>query len=158
MNIFLLDEDVQQAARYHNDKHVVKMILETAQLLSTAHHVYESPLAESLYRKTHVNHPSAVWVRESASNYVWAYYLFEELCNEYTFRYGKVHKTWVEKSDALMYLPENMPDRGLTEFPQCMPDECKVEGNPVQAYRNYYKMHKNHIAKWTNREVPYWWN
>lgn len=156
MNIFILDENQQKCAEYHNDKHCVKMIVEMAQLLSTAHHVAESPIANTLYRKTHVNHPCAKWVRESKDNYEWAYRLFVELCHEYTHRYGKTHKTFMEKAIALGNVPD-LPDVGLTAFAQCMPDECK-DDNPIDAYRNYYKEHKSHIASWKNREIPFWFN
>jgi len=157
MNIFILDENPDVAAKLHNDRHVVKMIVETAQLLSTAHHVAESPIAPLLYRKTHTNHPCAKWVRESKANYEWAYRLFVELCHEYTHRYGKTHKTFAEKAIALGNVPE-LPNVGLTPFPQCMPDECKVEGDAVSAYRKYYQVAKAHIATWKNRETPKWFN
>ena len=92
---------------------------------------------------------------ESKANYEWAYRLFVELCREYTYRYGKTHKTFTEKAIALGNFP-NIPDIGLTPFPQCMPDECKVQGDAVSAYRKYYKKHKAHIANWKNRETPAW--
>jgi hypothetical protein len=157
MNIFVLDKDADRCARYHNDKHVIKMILELAQLMSTAHHVCESPVAEKLYRKTHVNHPCAIWVRESKDNYRWTYGLFMALSSEYTYRYGKTHKTVSEKAEALGIVPPNIPELGLTEIPQCMPDDCKVESDPIEAYRNYYKRHKSHIASWKGRSTPEWY-
>ena len=156
MNIFALDMNPDVCARYHNDKHCVKMIVESAQLLSTAHHVAESPVASQLYRKTHTNHPCAKWVRESKANYEWLYFLFVALSHEYTHRYGKTHKTLDEKGIALGNLP-NMPDVGLTDFPQCMPDEYKND-DPVEAYREYYRKGKAHLAAWKNRDVPEWWN
>ena len=155
MNIFILDNDVKKAAAYHNDKHCVKMILELAQLMSTAHHVTESPFADKLYKKTHVNHPCAIWVRESESNYLWTYRLFVALCDEYSLRYGRLHKTFSERAGWLAMIPE-LPNVGQTEFKQCMPDDCKVEGDAVQAYRNYYKLHKSHIATWKT-DPPDWW-
>lgn len=157
MNIFILDENPDVAATLHNDKHVVKMIVETAQLLSTAHHVAGSPIAAKLYRKTHENHPCAKWVRESKANYEWAYFLFNALCIEYTYRYGKQHKTMREKAIALGNIP-NIPDVGLTPFPQCMPDDCRVPGDPVSAYRKYYREHKSHIANWKKRDIPEWYS
>lgn len=156
MNIFILDDDPVQAAKYHNDKHCVKMIVETAQLLSTTHHFYDSDIADKVYRKTHVNHPSTIWVRESRSNYEWTYRLFTALCDEYTNRYGKVHKTMLEKGPYLSNPPDGIPEVGLTNFPQCMPDDCMVLDDPVTAYRNYYKQYKAHIAKWKLGQ-PDWW-
>ena len=124
MNIFYLDHDTQKCAEMHNDKHVVKMILEYAQLLSTAHRILDGVLSTgvsasgrkktvyvladdrdtTLYSATHVNHPSAVWVRQSDANYMWLAELLEMVCGEYTYRYGKVHK--VER-DGLMQALKN---------------------------------------------------
>ena len=87
MNIFYLDKDPKKCAEMHCDKHVVKMILEYAQLLSTAHRVLDgNEWADhvGLYKATHKNHPSAIWARESAGNYFWLNKLFQELCKEYT--------------------------------------------------------------------------
>lgn len=159
MNRFILSTNPAEAAKFHNDKHVVKMILEEAQMLSTSHHLLNENMSEqisqSIYRPTHKNHPCSVWVRESRSNYNWAYALFQELCNEYTFRYGKVHKSW-SLSPFLKDAPFLLDDKGLTPFPQAMPDHCKNE-NAVLAYRTYYLMEKTSIANWTNRTVPSWW-
>ena len=157
MNIFVLDQTPEMSAKYHCDKHVLKMIIETAQLLSTAHHVLtpDSTIAKSVYRKTHVNHPCAVWVRTCYENYEWTYNLLLKLLAEYEFRYGKHHKT----GDLTQYLktpPANITMLGhMTQRPQCMPDDCKQEST-VSAYRDYYIKHKNHFAKWTKRETPNW--
>ena len=158
MNIFLLDKNTKTNAAMHCDKHVVKMILEYAQLLSTAHHVLDGEnVPEGLYRKTHANHPSAKWVRESNNNYTWLYCLFTDLCDEYTHRYSKTHATDKKLRKTLMSLPKNIPVGYLTPIPQCMPDEFKTD-NPVDAYRNYYRGDKAYIAKWTKRPMPDWWN
>src|SRR5574343_549928 len=94
MNIFYLDHNTGVCSRYHCDKHVVKMILEYAQLLSTAHHILDKDGAPSvLYKPTHINHPSAVWARANAENYRWLVSLFIDLNKEYTFRYNKRHKS-----------------------------------------------------------------
>lgn len=181
MNIFYLDADPALSASYHNDKHTVKMILEYAQLLSTAHRMLDgSPtrmksrtgrnivryiLLDSrdsiLYTSTHANHPSAVWVRKSSNNYVALHSLLVELCKEYTFRYGKVHKC--ENTglvDALKQVPTNISSDPFTEPTPAMPDECKVVGDSVQSYRNYYNMRKQHIASWkgkvNSRSAPSW--
>lgn len=135
MNIFYLDRDPVEAARMQCDRHVVKMILETAQLLSTAHAELdgESPA----YKPTHKNHPSAVWVRSSAAAYRWAWRHLAALGIEYKNRYGKVHKTIREHLDALYNAPEAIPAGDFVDPPQCMPDECKRD-DAVLAYQLYY--------------------
>ncbi len=92
MNIFVLDQDPKVCAKYHNNKHVVKMILETAQLLCGVHHMVESKI-EIPYKLSHKNHPCSIWARECIENYVWLCDLGMELCFEYTYRYGKKHKS-----------------------------------------------------------------
>ena len=153
MNIFYLDEDPKLCAQYHCDKHVCKMIIEGVQLLSTAHWMTGG---EAPYKKTHVNHPSNKWVRESLSNYVWLCDMTMELCKEYTHRYGKRHKTQQHLEWCMVNLP-NIEDNGFTEIPQAMPDECKRE-NPIDGYRNYYNVEKAYMCKWKNREIPEWFN
>jgi hypothetical protein len=134
MNIFYLHRNVRVCAKMHCDVHVNKMILETAQLLSTAHHVLGS---DAPYKMTHKNHPSAVWARSGRYQYNWLYRLLEALSDEYTERYGKVHLTWQKCSEALSEAPEGIPNVLFTPPPQCMPDECKHDDTEV-AYRNYY--------------------
>jgi hypothetical protein len=153
MNIFYLDEDPKLCAQYHCDRHCVKMIIEGVQLLSTAHWMTGG---EAPYKKTHVNHPSNKWVRESLSNYVWLCDMTMELCKEYTHRYGKRHKTQQHLEWCMVNLP-NIEDKGFTEIPQAMPDECKRE-NPIDGYRNYYNVEKAYMCKWKNREIPEWFN
>lgn len=156
MNIFFLHFDPELAAQFHCDKHVVKMILESAQLLYTAHHVIGTTgLPLDAYKKTHPNHPCGIWVRESSYNYKWLCKLGYWLCKEYTYRYGKVHKT-EHHIEWLMNNVPNIPDRGMTEIRQAMPDEYKLP-HPVNAYRNYYnknKLQKRGIVKYTKREFP----
>lgn len=178
MNIFYLDNDPRTCAEMHVDKHCVKMILEYAQLLSTAHRVLDGiqivGLSKSgrkqtryelsdnrdgiLYSATHINHPSAVWVRKSVQNYMWLAELLEMLCGEYTYRYGKVHK--VER-DGLMQLlknefPKNLPIAPFTEPTPAMPDTYKVAGNSIQSYHNYYLGDKTRMFSWKNRDAPNW--
>ena len=158
MNIFYLHRDPRVAARYHNDKHVVKMILESAQMLSTAHRELDGNLNETMYRPTHKNHPSTVWVRESSSNYRWLHSLFISLCDEYTHRYGKVHLTDKKLRDVLQPHPLTInTTKRFTPPPQCMPEQYKNNNNTVQAYRDYYVGEKHNIASWKNRDVPHWW-
>ena len=159
MNIFVLDRDPRVAASYHCDKHVIKMILETAQMLSTAHHVLEprGPIAPHVYRATHHNHPCNIWVRENQKNYFWAVQLLESLFDEYTNRYNKFHAT--ERFHSLLeQAPFTIPQRHeQSDFPQCVPDDCKHE-DPVQAYRQYYMKYKSHFAKWAHGPQPEWYH
>lgn len=153
MNIFILDYNIHKCAQYHCDKHVVKMILEYAQLLCTTHHLTGST-EEILYRKTHVNHPCSIWTRESLSNYNWLVNLGLELCKEYTHRYGKIHKT----QRIIEWCSNNKPTitkEGLTSFPLAMPNEYKTE-DVVDSYRNYYNGAKQNLFSWKNRKRPFW--
>lgn len=143
------------------DKHVIKMILESAQLLSTAHHVLDGNSArEGIYKPTHINHPCSIWVRDSQYNYVWLWWHFDALCREYEYRYNKLHKT-SSMLRKLYWTPNNMVGIGPTPFAVAMKvrPECVVEGDPVQSYRNYYKTkQKDFKMVWTKREVPSWFN
>jgi hypothetical protein len=178
MNIFYLDTDPKIAAQYHCDKHVVKMILESAQLLCTAHRVLDgSPYLGSsvsqkrhvalwklpdereniLYRACHTYHPCGVWVRANIDHYRWLYDLMYYLIYEYKYRYDdKAHKC-ESLLQPLMNAPNNIPIVDWEMPPQAMPEDSKVPGNSIQAYRNYYKMHKSRFATWKVREVPDWY-
>ena len=145
MNIFYLSEDPNEAAKYMYNKHVVKMILESAQLLCTAHIISDGETADVPYKATHKNHPSAIWARESVSNYIWLYDHMIALGNEYTRRYGKKHLTILKCSGALCKAPNNITKVDLTPMPQCMPDQYKVPGNSVEAYWNYYEAEKVNV-------------
>lgn len=158
MNIFYLDYDFKKCAQYHCDKHVVKMVLEYAQLLSTAHRELDGESVNPiLYKSTHKNHPCAIWARQTSDNYGMLYCMFYHLSKEYEYRYGKMHQSFYKLNYAVALLPNNIPNAGPTELPQAMPDEYKVPGDPIQAYRNYYIGAKSHIAKWTNRPIPEWY-
>ena len=176
MNIFYLDKDVQKCAEMHVDKHCVKMILEYAQLLSTAHrvldgnatvgvsasgrkrttYVLDSASDSILYSATHINHPSAVWVRQSESHYRWLFSLWIALMDEYTYRYGKVHAS----SRLIGYLnkpPKNIKfGNGFDEPTPAMPDHYKVAGDSVQSYKNYYLGDKQRMFSWKKRNQPVW--
>ena len=154
MNIFFLDFNPRIAAEYHCDKHVVKMILETAQLLYAAHWVLDPDgIPEEAYKKTHVNHPCAIWVRESLSNYMWLAELGWHLCEEYTHRYGKIHKTQKHIERLKSVPPGSLVDIGVTEIRLAMPVEFKMR-NPVESYRKYYCEAKRRLIKYTHRETP----
>lgn len=153
MNIFFLDQDPEKAARYQCNKHIVKMVLESAQLLSTAHHETNSKYAPLLYKATHKNHPCSVWTRSSQANYNWLYRHFLFLSDEYFRRYDKVHKTARLYSDLLGHTPD-IPDVGFTEPALAMYDECKCEC-PVESYRRYYRVKKREIdMRWPENQVP----
>lgn len=180
MNIFYLDPDPQLCAMYHNDKHCIKMILEYAQLLSTAHRVIDGTLSSGLsetgrkqkryvlpdsreyilYVATHINHPSAVWVRQSSANYTWLYNLFCALCDEYNYRYGKIHMTDMKMRHVLSHVPKNIPQGPFTEPTPAMPDDVKIAGNSLKSYHNYYYHNKKHLWSWkgkiNSRERPTW--
>jgi hypothetical protein len=175
MNIFYLDQNPVKCARQHCDKHVVKMILEYAQLLSTAHRVldgdpffepsrrsgrmikrfYIHGPREKLYQATHMHHPSAVWCRQNISNYIWLNDLFEALLDEYTYRYEKVHKG-AELIDLLHEPPDNIEIGAFTPPTLAMPEENKISDCHIKCYRDYY--HTKSFAKWTNRSIPEWFN
>ena len=160
MNIFFLDWDIKKSVQYHLDKHSTKMCVEYGQLLCSAHHViaHENRLSTDQvpYKLSHKNHPCSIWVRESLSNYLYLCELGLELCKEYTYRYGKRHKS----QDVIEWCVTNkvqISDKGFTEPPKAMPDEYKVK-DVVESYRNYYRGAKSGFATWKNREVPEWFD
>ena len=154
MNIFFLDYDTQKCAQYHCDKHVVKMVLETAQLLCGVHHTTPQVTPQVPYKLSHKNHPCAIWTRESLSNYLYLCDLGLELCKEYTFRYGKTHKSQQVIEWCLDNKP-NIVDKNFTTPPKAMPDEYKVV-DVIESYRNYYREAKKSFASWKNRQIPDW--
>jgi len=171
MNIFALDMDVEKAAQYHVSRHSVKMIVEYSQLLSTAHRILDGSSEQRLtktgrrstawrlgderesilYSATHINHPSAIWCRETSGNYIWLQSLLAALCKEYTYRYGRIHKC---ESDGLLKalerLPDNIPHADMTPVRLAMPDEFKML-DFVESYRNYYRLGKQHLHNWSGR-------
>lgn len=155
MNIFILNSDPALAARDMCDKHVVKMILETAQLLCSAHIAGHAP-----YRPTHLKHPCTIWTAASYENYMWLVKHGLALLEEYRQRYGKdTHGS----AEALWWCGTHVPlsvaskKIGLTPFAQAMPVEYKDE-NAVVAYRRYYLAEKSRFAKWKNGIVPIWYS
>lgn len=154
MNIFHLSNDPAEAATFHCNKHVVKMILETAQLLSTAHRV-SGYVGDGCYKSTHVNHPSSIWTRASTENYKWLFQLFLELGKEKNYRFGGDHSS-LRLAEFLRNPPEKLPNIGLTPFAQAMPEQYKRD-DPVEAYRAYYIGEKTRMAYWGNRGMPLWY-
>ena len=145
MNIFYLHQNPEQASRYQYNKHIVKMILESAQMLCTAHHCIMGSDADVPYKAAHRNHPSTKWARQSGENYTWLYRHMMELGREYEKRYGKKHLSIIKCEDPLSILPGGILETGLTKMPQCMPDEYKDDCS-IQAYWNYYIHGKKDIA------------
>lgn len=181
MNIFYLHNEPKACAQMHVDKHVVKMIVEYAQLLSTAHRILDGTqhvgLSDKgrkrttyslpddresvLYRATHINHPSAKWCRHSAENYHWLVQLWLACLDEYTYRYGKVHSC-ARLIDHLMVAPDNIPVGDFSAPWRAMPEEFKVDRSEddytMKSYRAYYNGAKSHMFKWKNRTQPEWAN
>jgi len=180
MNIFVLDKDPEIAAQLQCDKHVVKMIVESAQMLSTAHRMldgvatkrpsksgktmvkyyelddYEAELI--YYKAVHFNHPCSIWCRETDSNYRWLWQHMYSLCQEYTHRYGKMHKSesvlW-----PLQSLPFNIKKGPITPFALAMKSnpECINKNDPVKSYRSFYQTKQTRFKMvWTKRDVPNW--
>ena len=155
MNIFVLSLCPKQCAKFTNDKHVVKMILESAQMLCTTHHLCCINPDSNIYKIAHKNHPCTIWTRETKANYSWLYLLFRELCKEYTYRYLKIHKCETKLMNILNNIPELIPEGNMTIFKQAMPDDVKHK-NPIIAYRQYYKKYKKYFCNWSKRTIPYW--
>lgn len=151
MNIFVLDRDIDTCVSYHCDKHVVKMVLETAQILCSPFKPGHAP-----YKRTHYNHPCSQWARASLSNYKWLCNFGSALADEYTRRYDKKHKSRLVIRWCLEHINElSLPDTEMTEFAQAMPVQYRTK-DAVEAYRNYYMGDKREIATWKNK-IPEWW-
>ena len=178
MNIFYLNPNPKICAQWHNNSHCSKMIIEYAQLMSTAHRVLDgeeyygqtkngrkikrwklnSKLEHILYKASHINHPSGIWVRQSKGNYFWLYELWKELNKEFMYRYDhdKSHESFRKLEEALYRPPMNIPDGTWSEPTPAMPDDVKNKCS-LTAYRNYYIEYKQHLAKWGKREEPHWY-
>lgn len=175
MNIFLLDMNPVIAARMQCDKHVVKMVTESAQMLSTAHRILDGTPVPSktktikawthpehddvLYKAVHINHPCTLWTMESKWNYDWHYMHFKSLSTEYRHRYNRQHASFNKLRDILQDSPANIPDIGQTPFRLAMgaAPECIDESDPVGSYRKFYMTKQDRFKMvWTKAEVPYW--
>ncbi len=153
MNIFYLDKNPRRAAEMMHDKHVVKMVLETAQILSTVCHRHGCWVPE-MYRPTHANHPSVLWAGESVESFQWLYAHGLWLGKEFEYRYGHAHKSSGVIDIVPYFTPQEFPQAHWTEPPQAMPDEFKIAGDSVAAYRAYYLGRKVEQSGWTRRPVP----
>jgi len=181
MNVFYLDPDPKICAQMHIDKHASKMCVEYAQLLSTAHRVVDghlwygrttngrkiaryfhpdSDLNKHLYKASHINHPSNIWVRKSDKNYSWLYEMWTETCNEYQHRYDRVHESFRKLEYHLLMPPIKIKQGDFEEPTPAMKSypDCIVEGDSLTSYRNYYWEAKRDFAKWTKRNKPEWWH
>jgi hypothetical protein len=184
MNVFYLDADPKICAEMHLDKHVVKMIIEYAQLMSTAHRYLDGEeyidltannrrikrwrmsdgRENQLMKASHLNHPSGIWCRETDSNYKWLYSMWVHLLDEYTHRYGKIHAC-ARLKEILSFTPKNINVGGFFPPTPAMPDEVKIllvspvsgrKYDSLASYKNYYIHNKAHFAKWTKRDTPTW--
>ena len=178
MNIFILSWCVQECAEWHFDMHVVKMIVELAQLLCTAHWQLNRPeknerrfAKKLIYRETHKNHPCALWVRAHINNYRFTVKLAKALCQEYYFRYGqdknKRHKTetvidFLSRHEPKYTRNDNLVLIGphkVTKPAQAMFDVYRVENDAISAYRKYYQSNeKQHLCNWKKRDKPHWFH
>ena len=157
MNIFAVAKSPRVSARSLPDKLVVKMPLESAQMLSTSLRCFMSDdVCDTLgiYKVAFKNHPCTIWARTSRSNYDWLVSHFETLCDEYTARYGRTHASrrllWAFKNCRIF-----IPKGSMTPFAQAMTDQYKCD-NHIKAYRDYV-VNEKHYAKWNFTMKPVWW-
>ena len=163
MNLFFLHLNAVLAAKQQCDKHVVKMLLETAQILSSVCRYFCIDDCECLYKETHKNHPVVIWTRTSNENFEWVIEHGFALCREYTLRYNKIHKSEaiIAKINELYKSKRdnfNFPIVGFTQPEMCMPDEYKINNDIVASYRMYYIKDKSSFAKWKYTPVPEWFS
>ena len=161
MNIFFVDSDPDIAAQALCDKHVVKMPLESAQMLCTAHRIIDGDIYADrigLYKAAYINHPCSVWCRSTRDNYKWLFMHFRALLAEYTHRYGREHKCSA-LIGALAVVPSKIVDVNFTQPAQAMPDAHRIVNDSVNAYRNYYLYCKGAIAQWNRvpQRMPQWY-
>lgn len=171
----MLDTDPKKAAQAHIDRHVVKMLIEYAQILSTVHRLIDPPewVYPDLYKVTHKNHPSVKWASQSNAEYVWLRELWLELHIEYMHRYGSGKPDPRHASVKKLHAPLFWPPHNIPRVPSrigrapYMAKEFQAVGdlkrtNPVDAYREYYRTTKQFdangkpMAVWTNRGKPEW--
>lgn len=161
MNIFAVDPNPCNCAIYHTDRHIIKMPLETAQMLSFAYYhpelwKHEIPDILMKFSRSHDNHPCSLWIRESLENFIWTCELGIQLVKEYRFRYNSVkHQRCLDIFEWCLQNLPNLPIKGITPFALAMPDDFKVKSD-IESYRNYYRYGKTELHKWTKREKPIW--
>ena len=156
MNIFMLSNSPKRAARYHCDKHVVKMPLEYAQMLCT--NLRMTGVKKLPYKSTHTNHPSTIWARETQENFSVLCDMLFYTSEEYKRRYGREHKALTVMRPFLRdKFIARLPDGDMTDFAMAMPDFLKSK-NPVQSYRMFYHFDKFDFADWKYSKRPYWYH
>ena len=153
MNIFVTDQNPKICAMSLCDKHAVKMILESGQMLSTAHRLCNG--STDVYKTAYQNHPCTIWTRQTDANYMWHLELFVHMCAEYQYRYKKIHTTYSKLINQLLTIPSGIPNGELTPFPCCMPDEYKISSNVFHNYR-WFICNKPFPRVWTKRSPPFW--
>ena len=183
MNIFILDKNPIIAAQLQCDKHVVKMIVESAQMLSTAHRMLDGYVEKrpsksgkriinywvhpnknyeaTLYKAVHHGHPCTIWTMESSDNYNWHYIHWTSLCKEYQYRYNKKHSTQSLLEEILSHTPKNILKINQTPFALAMKHEpqCIYPDDPVRSYQEYYQTKQDRFRmNWTKRQIPEWFN
>lgn len=181
MNRFRIEQTPSQCAKSHCDKHVPKMVVEEAQMLCTAHRMLDGTLEMRpsksgkrqvkywsmpddregiLYKAVHMGHPCTVWAAESLGNYRWAYALFEYLCEEYSYRYGKVHASQSKLLDTLALAPENINKTlPVSPMPLAMgaAPQCIDPTDVIGSYRKFYQTKQHRFSMtWKSRPVPEW--
>lgn len=164
MQIFYVDSDPEKCAQALCNRHVIKQVLESAQILCTTHRYYSSdprPMYYKdvkFYKSTHVHHPCVRWCQQNITHYNWLVQHAKALCQEYTYRYNKRHKSQIIIELCGLFAP-SMPKSLFIDPPQCMPDEYKRADSTVYAYRDCYWLHKRNTMsmKWTRRNPPEWW-
>jgi hypothetical protein len=155
MNIFILDQDPVKAAEYLCDKHVIKMLLESTQMLCTVHRLGGST-DNSLYKAAHIKHPCVIWLCESSGNYNWLVKHLVAMHEQYKLRYHREHKSFTELYHIVKEPPSWLKDIGLTRFALAVPELYKKE-DPVLSYRLYYVCSKIEICNWKYPATePYW--
>ena len=159
MNIFVLDSDVGEAAKAHVDSHVIAMCKEYAQILSAVHHVYKSPITKLVYANNHIGNRFIKWASASKQNYDWLYSLWSSLHEEFMYRRGKDHESFLKLGRYLSLAPKDIPDIGITT--PAIPNDSalttpKSFDEAVQEYRKYYALRKAHLHTWSKRQTPEW--
>lgn len=183
MNRFRIEETPKKSAESHCDKHVPKMVVEEAQMLSTAHRMLDGTIElrpsksgkrmvkywkldddreDVLYKAVHMNHPCTIWSRQTKGNYLWAYELFVALCDEYSYRYGRIHLTDHLLRWDLKEPPKNIDQSmEVTPFPLAMGSnpECMFPEDPIKSYRLFYQTKQDRFDMvWSKRPVPGWFS
>ena len=154
MNIFATNLNPYKAAAVQIDKHVVKMCVESLQMISAIMHLLG---INAPYKSVMLNHPCTIWTRSSLDNYEWTWCYAHALAEEFRYRYGKEHKSFWQVINKLPD-PINIERVGFTTFGLAMPDILKNYDDPIQSYRDYYHLDKATFASWSHRPTPPWWD